>query len=56
MATHNGIQWLGEQIESILNQINVNVTIFISDDNSYDGTFDYLSALAKKNRHVILLP
>ncbi len=56
MATHNGIQWLGEQIESILNQINVNVTIFISDDNSYDGTFDYLSALAKKNRQVILLP
>lgn len=56
MATHNGIQWLGEQIESILNQINVNVTIFISDDSSYDGTFDYLSALAKKNRQVILLP
>jgi rhamnosyltransferase len=56
MATHNGMQWLGEQIESILNQINVKVTIFISDDNSYDGTFDYLSALAKKNRQIILLP
>lgn len=56
MATHNGMQWVGDQIESILNQINVKVTIFVSDDNSSDGTFDYLSALAKKNRKIILLP
>lgn len=56
MATHNGINWIHDQINSILNQINVDVTIFISDDNSVDGTFDYLFNLAKKNRRVVLLP
>jgi len=56
MATHNGMKWIDEQIESILNQINVEVTIFISDDNSDDGTFDYLCKLEKKNRQIVLLP
>ena len=56
MATHNGMNWLDEQIESILNQINVEVTIFISDDNSVDGTFDYLCKLEKKNQQIVLLP
>lgn len=55
MATHNGINWIEEQINSILNQINVDVTIFISDDNSVDGTFDYLCKLTKKNRRIVLL-
>lgn len=56
MATHNGMNWLDKQIESILNQIKVEVTIFISDDNSDDGTSDYLSELEKNNRQIVLLP
>lgn len=56
MATHNGISWIEEQINSILNQINVDVTIFLSDDNSVDGTFDYLCKLTKKNKRIVLLP
>ena len=56
MATHNGMSWIEEQINSILNQIKVDVTIFISDDNSVDGTVDYLCKLAKKDRRVVLLP
>ena len=56
MATHNGINWIDEQIKSILNQFNVDVTIFVSDDNSGDGTFTYLQLLAKKNKRIVLLP
>lgn len=32
LASYNGIKYIKEQIDSILNQKNVNVTIFISDD------------------------
>lgn len=38
LATYNGIQYIEEQLNSILNQSNVNVVVFISDDLSTDGT------------------
>ena len=42
MATYNGKQWLSEQVESILQQVNVHLTLFVSDDHSTDGTLEYL--------------
>jgi rhamnosyltransferase len=56
MATYNGINWINEQIESILNQVDVNVTIFVSDDNSSDGTYELLEALAVFDGRIALLP
>jgi rhamnosyltransferase len=56
MATHNGQNWIDKQIESIIHQCKVNVTIFISDDHSNDGTFEYLSNLAKNNNRIVILP
>lgn len=49
MATYNGITFLKEQIESILNQKKVQLTLFVSDDGSSDGTVEYIEALQKKH-------
>lgn len=56
MATHNGLRWLPEQIDSILNQIDVCVCIYISDDMSTDGSWEYLQGRAVANNRIKLLP
>jgi rhamnosyltransferase len=43
MATYNGEVWLQEQIDSILEQKDVDVTLFVSDDSSADGTYHFLN-------------
>ena len=40
LASYQGIPWIDEQIDSILQQQNVNVELTISDDLSDDGTID----------------
>jgi rhamnosyltransferase len=49
IATHNGESFLREQINSINNQIRVDVEIFHSDDDSNDGTRDLLAEYASTN-------
>lgn len=56
MATHNGINWLAEQIPSILGQREVQVKLIISDDASSDGTWEWLKNLAQQDDRVTLLP
>ncbi|CAG0963219.1 rhamnosyltransferase [Methylophilaceae bacterium] len=56
IATYNGIKWIDEQLTSILNQRDVDVTVFVSDDSSIDGTVDYLEKCAKKDSRIIILP
>ena len=41
MATYNGRQWIEEQIESILSQNSVDISIIIRDDGSDDGTVEF---------------
>ena len=53
LTTHNGINWVQKQINSILNQNNVDVDIYISDDYSNDGTYEYLKKIETSN--IILL-
>jgi rhamnosyltransferase len=48
MSTYNGDKYLDEQIESILNQSNVNVELFIRDDGSNDRTVNILQKWSKK--------
>lgn len=43
MSTYNGELYLTEQIDSILNQKNVDVHIYIRDDQSTDGTIQILN-------------
>jgi rhamnosyltransferase len=56
LAAYNGSKWLQEQIDSILNQINVNVTIFISIDESADDTLEMCMLLSKQYNNIIILP
>ncbi len=56
IATYNGLGWLPEQIDSILHQQGVDVTIFVSDDSSVDGSDELLMTLAKADPRIILLP
>lgn len=51
LATYNGIKYIQEQIDSILNQEGVHVTLKIFDDGSVDGTIDLIFTW-KENLHV----
>ena len=42
LASFNGVKYIEEQINSILTQEYVNVTLFIFDDGSNDGSFELL--------------
>lgn len=55
LALYNGIEWIDEQVDSILNQENINVHIFISIDPSNDGSQEWSQELAKTNKQVTLL-
>ena len=54
MATYNGEQHLAEQIDSILAQEGVSLTLRICDDRSTDNTFGILQDYAKANNDVVV--
>ncbi len=56
MAVYNGINWLPAQIKSILNQHQVDISLFISDDFSSDGSYEYLQSLTLRGNRIQLLP
>lgn len=45
LATRNGRAWLPEQLEGILGQQGVEVRVVVRDDDSTDGTRDWVEAL-----------
>jgi rhamnosyltransferase len=56
LAAYNGMRWIEEQINSILSQENVDVRIFISVDQSADGTEGRLAEWALTEPRLTLLP
>ena len=44
IVTYNGMKWIGRTISSLLKS-SINMQIIIVDNNSIDGTIDYLSSL-----------
>jgi rhamnosyltransferase len=56
MATYNGFDYLTEQVESILNQVDVHVHLVVSDDRSSDGTWEWLVDRAVDDARILLLP
>ncbi|MCI3943877.1 glycosyltransferase [Pseudomonas syringae] len=56
LAAYNGTAWLGDQLHSILNQVNVRVSVFISVDPSTDGTEALCESYAERYANVTLLP
>jgi rhamnosyltransferase len=55
MATYNGLRWLPAQLDSVLNQEGVTVTVVISDDRSDDGTVEYLRSRAAADPRMVVL-
>ena len=47
LSTYNGERYLEEQLDSLLEQIQVDVQIFVRDDGSTDGTHKILSTYAQ---------
>ncbi len=56
LASYNGVKYIKEQVDSILNQKEVDVTIFISDDLSTDKTIEYLQDIYKDYENIVYLP
>jgi len=56
MAAYNGLEWLPEQLGSILLQKGVDLTIFISVDRSNDGTESWLEHFSGEMPRIVLLP
>lgn len=52
LSTYNGETYLKEQLDSILNQKNVTVKLFVRDDGSSDGTVDILRAYAALHENI----
>lgn len=55
LAAFNGEQHIGEQLNSILNQVELDITVFVSIDLSSDNTLGLVEACAKKDTRIILL-
>lgn len=54
MATYNGEKYVAEQIDSILAQEGVNVTLLISDDGSSDSTAEICNRICEADNRVSL--
>lgn len=56
LAVYNGMDYLEEQLKTILAQQEVSLTVFVSVDLSTDGSEAWLSTIAKTDQRIILLP
>lgn len=56
LAAYNGIAHISSQVNSILNQKDVDLKLFISVDLSTDQTYDFVCKLASLNKRVFVLP
>ena len=56
LAAYNGMKYITDQIDSILMQQNVVLQIFISVDQSTDGTEEFLENWARSEPRLTLLP
>ncbi|MDG6400248.1 glycosyltransferase [Pseudomonas quasicaspiana] len=56
LAAYNGMEWIEEQLASILAQIDVNLTVYISVDLSTDGTEAWCRDFSQKHSAVVVLP
>lgn len=50
MSTYNGEKYLKEQLDSILNQKNVDIKLIVRDDSSSDKTIDILQKYNEENK------
>ena len=55
LPTYNRLSLLKRAVESVLSQTYPNIELIIVDDNSSDGTCNYLDDLARKMKNVVIL-
>ena len=55
MATYNGERYLTQQIDSILRQENVKVSLYIRDDRSSDNTVNIINEYISTKKNIFLL-
>lgn len=55
LATYNGRRWLPDQLDTILGQRGVDVTVIALDDGSTDGTREWLAERASTEPRLIVL-
>jgi len=53
MATYNGAEFIGMQLESILGQLEANDEVVIADDGSTDATLDYIESFNDSRIRII---
>lgn len=56
LAAFNGRHWLPEQLDSILAQVSVHVTVFVSVDCSTDGTEEWVNKRSLIDERIVVLP
>ncbi len=56
LAVYNGTRWLPEQLDSILAQTDVTITVYVSVDQSTDGTEAWIDARAAQDARIVVLP
>lgn len=56
LATHNGAEWLEQQLDSVISQVGVEVYVFVSDDSSTDATKEIIASYQNTASEVYLLP
>ena len=56
LAAFNGLQYLQPQVDSILGQTDVDITLYVSVDRSTDGTEDWFCGLQSREARIVLLP
>ncbi|QTN30413.1 glycosyltransferase [Rhodoferax sp. AJA081-3] len=52
----NGLHYLQPQVDSILEQTDVDITLYVSVDRSTDGTEDWFRNLQSREARIVLLP
>lgn len=55
MSTYNGEQYLSEQLDSVLNQKGVAVSLIVRDDGSKDNTINILQQYSEKYSNITIL-
>jgi len=56
LAAYNGSTYIAQQLESILQQNGVDIQIFVSVDQSTDGTESFVATCASTESRLTVLP
>ena len=56
LAAFNGVRYLPQQMDSLLSQSDISITVFVSVDSSSDGTEDWFRQLQATEHRIVLLP